>query len=174
MLNYIWAGLIIASLGFALFVDFDEMRADPYRNGRPLPVTIRFATGADPQVEKNEVEVVVDPATYQSHFNVTRAPTAPLRATLLRTSAGDQLRFAKDLPLPTPLSVMSNLQNKDKELRARVRDLTVGDDGAATGQLVFDRVIFTKLKAVQEAGVESAKTAVELAIGLIGVLALWL
>src|SRR5688572_20905021 len=125
MLNYIWAGLIIASLGFALVVDFDEMRTDPYRNGRPLPATIRFASGADPQAEKNDVEVVVDPATYQSHFNVTTTPTAPMRATLLRTSAGDQLRFAKDAALPPPLSSMANLQNKDKELRARVRDLRV-------------------------------------------------
>jgi spore maturation protein A len=35
-------------------------------------------------------------------------------------------------------------------------------------------VRFAKIKAVQEAGIESAKDAVQLAIGLIGTLALWL
>jgi spore maturation protein A len=173
MLNYIWAGLIIASLAFAVFIDVREMRADPYRNGRPLAVTIRFPAGADPKRERSDVEVVIDPATYQSHFNVTSAPSAPLKATLLRTSAGDQLRFAKDAALPAPLSSMVNLQNKDKELRARVRDLR-REGQTAPASIAFDPVRFAKIKAVQEAGIESAKDAVQLAIGLIGTLALWL
>ena len=173
MLNYIWAGLIIASLAFAVFIDVREMRADPYRNGRPLAVTIRFPADVNAKRERSDVEVVIDPATYQSHFNVTSAPSAPLKATLLRTSAGDQLRFAKDAALPAPLSSMVNLQNKDKELRARVRDLRL-DEQSAPASIAFDPVRFAKIKAVQEAGIESAKEAVQLAIGLIGTLALWL
>ena len=45
MLNYIWAGLIVFSLVFALGHDFQDIRQDTYRNGAALPVTnqARFA-----------------------------------------------------------------------------------------------------------------------------------
>jgi len=37
MLNYIWAGLIILSFGFALWTDVTDLTNDTYRNGQPLP-----------------------------------------------------------------------------------------------------------------------------------------
>ena len=40
MLNYIWAGLIIFSLVFALTNDIRDLVRDTYRNGRSLPVRI--------------------------------------------------------------------------------------------------------------------------------------
>ena len=43
MLNYIWAGLIIFSLGFALTNDIRDLSRDTYRNGRSLPVRIEAA-----------------------------------------------------------------------------------------------------------------------------------
>lgn len=172
MLNYIWAGLIISSLAFALWVDVGEMRRDPYRTGRPVPVTIHFLPDEDPDAEKAAVEVEIDPLLFGSHFGVAAPAAIRLPATLLRTDAGDQLRFAQT-PLPEPLSTMSGLQNDQKELRGGVRELMV-HERIATGQIVFDTVRFTKLKAIQDGAVESAKTAVTLAIGLIGILALWL
>ena len=37
MLNYIWAGLIVFSLVFALLRDFGDIHNDTYRNGAALP-----------------------------------------------------------------------------------------------------------------------------------------
>ena len=173
MLNYIWAGLIIASLAFALLVDVMEQRRDPYRNGRAIAATLRFAPGADPSAAKNDVAIEFAPDVYTSHFNVTTSPASGLKATLLRTEAGDQLRFVKDAPLPPPLSSMRDVQNPEKELRAAVRDLSMSG-GSATASVVFDPVRWTKIKAIQDGAIESAKTAVTLAISLVGVLALWL
>ena len=48
MLNYIWAGLIIASFVFALGYDVRDIREDRYRNGRPLPVELAFPEGYEP------------------------------------------------------------------------------------------------------------------------------
>src|SRR5688572_33016204 len=41
MLNYIWAGLIVASFVFALGYDVRDLSSDRYRNGQPLPVALR-------------------------------------------------------------------------------------------------------------------------------------
>jgi spore maturation protein A len=173
MLNYIWAGLIIASLGFALYVDFGQAVRDPYRNGIPLPVTLRFQEGADPRAERNQVEVIIGPEVYRSHFGVNEQPETPLPATLIRSDAGVQLRFAREAPLPAPMSAMRQFQNPDQELRATVTGIHAAN-ATASAQILFDRIRFLRLKAIQEGAIDSAKTAVTLAIGLIGVLALWL
>ena len=47
MLNYIWAGLIIISLVFALWTDVGDLSRDTYRNGTPLPVALDLAAPFD-------------------------------------------------------------------------------------------------------------------------------
>ena len=47
MLNYIWAGLIVFSLVFALVRDVNDIRHDTYRNGAALPVKISYDTSDD-------------------------------------------------------------------------------------------------------------------------------
>src|SRR5687768_5911304 len=46
MLNYIWAGLIIFSLVFAVWNDVLDLHRDTYRNGQSLPVVIERAANA--------------------------------------------------------------------------------------------------------------------------------
>ena len=46
MLNYIWAGLIVFSLVFALFYDVRDLTRDTYRNGQVLPAEVSFAADA--------------------------------------------------------------------------------------------------------------------------------
>ena len=49
MLNYIWAGLIIAAFGFAMYADLSDLVTDRYRNGEPLPVTLEVPPETDTQ-----------------------------------------------------------------------------------------------------------------------------
>ena len=46
MLNYIWGGLIIVSLVFAMISDVRDFAKDTYRNGQPLPVTVSLWANA--------------------------------------------------------------------------------------------------------------------------------
>src|SRR5687767_586193 len=57
MLNYIWAGLIVSSLVFALGHDVRDISRDRYRNGRPLPVALSFPEGYDPAERRVPVEI---------------------------------------------------------------------------------------------------------------------
>ena len=55
MLNYIWAGLIVSSLVFALFFDVRDLTRDTYRNGTPLPVALDFEDRVfDPDAEPTQ------------------------------------------------------------------------------------------------------------------------
>ncbi|MEM7626728.1 MAG: nucleoside recognition domain-containing protein [Planctomycetota bacterium] len=73
MLNYIWTGLIVASLGFALFYDLGDMASDRYRNGQPLTVEIssRPVDLRDRKEDRIQVMLHVDAETYIEHFGLS-------------------------------------------------------------------------------------------------------
>ena len=166
MLNYIWAGLIVSSLVFALGHDVRDLTADRYRNGRPLPVALSFPEGQDPAARRVPVEIRIDPEEYARFYGTDRRPAASYSGYLLRTQEGTQLRFEKGAALPEPLATIAKVsRSRDEELQGRL---------VGSGGVVFEPVRFVKLNAISGAALDFAKTAAEISLGLIGVLALFL
>jgi spore maturation protein A len=177
MLNYIWAGLIISSFVFALGHDARDIGRDRYRNGQPLPVTLAFPEGYDPAARRVPVEIRIDSAQYAGFYRSkkTLAPSYP--GYLLQTREGTQLRFAAGAKLPEPLATIAKVsRSRDEELQGRLVGLTPGEPPAVASEagLVFEPVRFVKLNAIAAAALDFAKTGAEIALGLIGVLALFL
>lgn len=244
MLNYIWAGLIIASLGFALIADATDLAQDTYRNDQPWAVELVFPDGFDPDARRQPVQVRVDPAAYREHFGTDEAPDSTYAAVLIHLQEGRQVRFAADARLPEPLATIRDVTNpRDNQLQGIVvgapvigappdadpgppefdavqpgeedvepsGDTTpiddddlpgpVSPDAPAGGQepaeltpeeqaalagietaeaeafeaaLRFEAVRFVNMNNIAQAALDFATTAAEIALGLIGILALFL
>jgi spore maturation protein A len=177
MLNYIWAGLIIFSLVFALVRDVSDIQKDTYRNGESLPVHLDFPDGYDTTTRRLETTVRIDPASFRNHYGTDETPSASYSGTLIQTADGRQLRFAADETLPEPLATIREVAGgREGELLAVFTSLTPEDSSAttATASIVFPPVRFVKMNAISQAALDFAETAVTLALGLIGALALWL
>ncbi len=176
MLNYIWAGLIIFSLVFALATDVRELASDRFRNEEPLPVTIEFPDGYTPDARRQAVRVRIDPATYRQFYDVETPPDSAYAGTLVQTREGRQVRFGEGAALPEPIGTIRDFHASDDgdPLRGTVGawpGLTAGAPMAATS-VRFDPVRFRKLNDIASAALGFAETAAELALGLIGTLAL--
>ena len=185
MLNYIWAGLIVTSFVFAIGYDAGDIARDRYRNGRPLPVALAFPEGYDPAARRVPVEIRIDPRRYATFYGTEEAPppAASYPGYLLQTREGAQLRFAAGAKLPEPLATIAKVsRSRDEELQGRLVGFTpppaerARDTAAAVASsgVVFESVSFVKLNAIAAAALDFAKTAAEIALGLIGVLALFL
>lgn len=233
MLNYIWAGLIVASLVFAIGTDVSEITSDRYRNDQPLPVSLSFPEGYDPAARRVPVAISIDPAEYARFYGTDAVPEEAYGGYLLQTREGVQLRFESGATLPQPLATIAGVsKSRDDELQGRLVDFTpppepapaepaaapeegapqpqapvqqppvaaeptlqdtpvippvdptgeaVPDDPEAalaapttTAGVVFEPVRFVKLTAISSAALDFAGTAAEIALGLIGVLALFL
>jgi spore maturation protein A len=166
VLNYIWAGLIVSSFVFALGYDARDIAGDRYRNGQPLPVVLAFPEGYDSAARRVPVVIRIDPAQYGTFYRTDQRPDTSYGGYLLRSKEGTQLRFDAGAKLPEPLATIGKVSSsRDKELQGRLVD--------STG-VVFEPVWFVKLNAIAAAALEFAKTGAEIALGLIGVLALFL
>ena len=190
MLNYIWAGLIISSLLFALGYDVADLRSDRYRNGEPLPVTLVFPQGYDPAARQVPVQIRIDPGQFARFYGTSPQPVpGSLDGYLVQTKAGVQLRFAAadSSSLPRPLPTIAGVSKSQKnELQGRLTGFTPPPAAAppattpapppptATAGVVFDRVQFVKMNAIAAAALSFAGNAATIALGLVGVLALFL
>ena len=191
MLNYIWAGLIVTSFLFAIGYDARDIAGDRYRNGQPLPVALAFPAGYDAAARRVPIEIRIDSGQYARFYGeaAAAAPAAGYPGYLLQTKEGTQLRFEAGAKVPEPLATIAKVSSsRDQELQGRLSGFsppgtvhdslpgTVRDSliPVATAGIVFEPVWFVKLNAIAAAALDFAKTAAEIALGLVGVLGLFL
>ena len=119
MLNYIWAGLIIVSLLFALVADVGDLTRDTYRNGQAVPVTVEFAGAFKPDAPRQPVTVRFDSTALGAFYGLD-APLAvadSLPGTLIQTEAGGrELRVSADAELPGVLATIRDETNPDDQV----------------------------------------------------------
>ena len=173
MLNYIWAGLILFALIFALTTDVNDLRTHAFANGNPLAATITYHNAADQNTPQAAVDVQIDPADYSNHFHVKEDLAKTYPATISRTEKESILHFSKDGALPPRMAAMRGFFDT-KELVASLKTPANTENLIVPAQITFLPVRFVKLRAITTAAIDTAQTAVELAIGLIGALAMWL
>lgn len=178
MLNWIWAGLIVSSLVFAGGNDFRDLARDTYRNGQGLPVQLAYPQGYDAGARLVPVEIRIDGNVYGSFYGTTARPQASYTGTLVQTREGVQLRFDAGSNLPEPLATIRGVsQSRNEELQGVLVGFTPPSAGLAPpaqAAVRFDPVRFVRMNAISAAALDFAETAAELALGLIGVLALFL
>ena len=165
MLNYIWAGLIVSSFLFAVGYDVHDLSADRYRNGAPLPVSLTFPQGYDPAARRVPVGIRVDSAEYAGFYGAPGGTTKQYAGYLLQTREGTQLRFEKGAAFAEPLATIAEVsRSRDEELQGTLARFTPPEGSrVASAGVTFAKVRFVKLNAIAE-----------LALGLVGVLALFL
>ncbi len=175
MLNYIWAGLIILSLVFALIYDTRDLSRDTYRNGTAIPVTLDFPGGYDAEGRRLDVQVKLNPATIQQIYGIEASIDSVFTGVLVQNQDGRQLQFAKDAALPEPLATIRSMTSKrDNDLRGPLTFSGVPQGASAAGTIAFKEVRFVKMAAITQAAIDFADTAVSISLGLIGVIALWM
>jgi spore maturation protein A len=123
----------------------------------------------------------LDSAQYAAFYGTEAAVDSSYPGHLRLTQRGVQLRFEAETSLPEPLATIATVsKSRDDELQGRLQgfDRVEPAQGAlpptASAGVVFEPVRFVKMNAIAAAAIEFAETAAEIALGLIGVLALFL
>lgn len=173
MLNYIWAGLIVVSFLFAGVHDARDLIADRYRNDVPLPVALEYPEGYSADRRAVPVVLVVPAADYAAFYGTAPPPDPRWSGLLIQTADGRQLRLDAAAELPEPLATIATVSaSGEGGLQGRIDGFDPAAPTRAT--LHFEAVHFVKMHAIAQAALDFATTAAEIALGLIGVLALFL
>jgi spore maturation protein SpmA len=177
VLNYIWLALILLGICAALTTDVINNSTNRYRNDIPFNIILSFDQNIDSLSEgKQPAKVNVNAADFSSFYNYK------INADLV---ADADIIYKRDFEEGfISIKVDENSPSIWKEMAA---DAGEADD--LTGKIilkeriaanlfkaviVFDAMSFAKMKEVTSAVISYAGTAVTIALGLIGIMALWL
>lgn len=174
MLNYIWLGLIIVGILVAAGLDVTDLSSNKYHNDEEFPVFIQLSAGQSSQLAAGQKYTAVLELHPPENGAADVASTAKHTVELVPASDSSGIvNITLDEKSPSLWSEIARGQKKEI-LTGYIR-WEGSDADRLRGVVRFDPVRFTRLNAVTNDGIiKYAKTAVELAIGLIGIMALWL
>lgn len=178
MLNYIWVALIVLGVGTALTTDLINNSSDKYKNDCPFPINILLNDDFNELTEgKQDVKVLVSAIDFnsfykdQSKFN---AITLDGNLNYSKKSNLGILILKIDDQFPQIWIEMAEASGHNEDLSGVVEIKERSTGNSFNAEIVFESVSFAKMQQVTDEVIDYAGTAVIIALGLIGIMALWL
>ncbi len=172
MLNYIWLALILIGVGAALYYDVSDIAADKYKNGKGI--TVQIGT-ADFSSRRNVSEVIMNISSEEFfRFYKTELKTVNQKIKLTNKNNSYSVFIPVNEESPAIWQDMAPGSSKNRGLTAELRNIRWKDSLNFTASAVPEYVSFVKMKEVTSSALDYASTAVNISLGLIGIMALWL
>jgi spore maturation protein A len=177
MLNYIWLSLIAIAIFTAVGNDIRDESRNTYRNGLPLEANLTVRKTPAPGRQTWEGELTIPTEAFGQFYNV-QAENKEIRQLVsitLSSASEGMLLLPLDGASPAFWRQMAKSATAKDKLSGKVQSISFSEDkSTAKVRFVLEPIHFVKLKAITQAALDFANTAVEISIGLIGIMALWL
>jgi spore maturation protein A len=177
MLNYIWISLIAIGVLVAVGNDVKDEVENTYRNGVPLDATFAIEKATPGPRTTWEGELVMSAAAFNEFYRIKTATAEVHQPAVVSTDASGESTIMLTIGPSTPAQwqeMAKSAASKDR-LTGTLQSMQISADGSsATVRILLEPIRFVKVKAVSQAALDYASIAVTIAIGLIGIMALWL
>jgi len=177
MLNYIWLFLIALALIVGVGKDINDEMHNTYQNGVPLEITFLSSQIASGTAMRWEGQFYLTAKQFNDFYRTTSQIEEVKQPAVISISSDGTGSFLFSSTDGTPMrwKEMSKSASAKDKLMGKVEKIEFSDDKSwAKVQIILEPIRFAKLKAITQATIDFANIAVEIAIGLIGVMALWL
>ncbi len=169
MLNWIWAGLVVIAVAVAAGRDINEIATDRFRNDASLPCAVVTTTKISPTETTINAVILTSYLRTFYHSDDVKNVTGDSVHLIIHQTASGIGTIALTTNVPKVWQDMAAAQGDEKQLSGMI--------STRAGMVLFtpDPVRYRILAKVANEGIlKTADTAVTIALGLIGVMALWL
>lgn len=174
MLNYVWLALIALGIGAALATDVLDQSGNKYRNGYQVPAVVQFENGSPNAFSKN-VKLLIAKEKFNNIYEEQIQEDLELNAVASYNEKEKSytLFLKTDGSFPKIWREIASGSGKEDDLTGSLK-ITGTNGGMRRGEIELEHISFTKMKDVTNSVLDYAGTAVNIALGLIGIMALWL
>lgn len=178
MLNYIWLTLILIGILTAISLDLYDVSTDRYQTGKKISATVIINNPIiiRERGEKYLCSIRINKQEIKKLYNVNLTEDLIQQADITFIDNNTAyIEIKLDSNSPSIWKEQSKGQQKDGNILHGKIYFEKESDKNFNVQLIVDPVKFVRLNSVTNEGiVKYARTAVELSIGLIGIMTLWL
>ncbi len=177
MLNYVWLALLVLGIGLAITTDIVDENTNKYRNNDSLYTQINFSETFNKNEAKSyKVKLIIKPSAFNNFYgtNEKKLINQPAKLSFNPENQKVSLFLTTDENTPSIWREMAKVTGKENDLTGEVKILGFSDSTTVQAAVVFEKIGFAKMKAVTKAALDYAGIAVDISLGLIGIMALWL
>lgn len=176
MLNYIWVALILLGVSAALTTDIINNSNNKYRNNRPFPIIILPSDNTELEEGNQDVKILITAKDFKKFYGDSIKSDLILITKLnyKKALASGIITFIADKNFPEIWKEMAETSGEKNDLVGSIKIKEQSSANSYEGEIIFEQVSFNKMKDVTNAVLDYAGTAVTIALGLIGIMALWL
>ncbi|MBU2493619.1 MAG: spore maturation protein [Bacteroidetes bacterium] len=177
MLNYVWIALLFLGIGTALTSDIFDNVNDKYKNGAEFNVQVSFGEKFNKnELKKYDAEIIIPAEKFNVFYKTDIAEDIKHNATITINPASKKtsLFLKVDKSSPAIWKDMAKVNGNEDDLSGTINDIVIINDSTAAANILFEEISFGKMKDVTNSALDYAGIAVNIALGLIGIMALWL
>jgi len=177
LLNYIWLSLIVLGIASALFIDLSDISSNKYHNNDPLTLTLEFPSPVQTDIHAvYKGNAIINAKDYNSLYRDSLVRDINMPAILNVNEEGKKSNITLKVNISTPplWKEMAEASGNEDELLADIDFEHTDNPNKLMASIVLEPVSFTKMKKVTNETIDKAGIAVKIALGLIGIMALWL
>jgi spore maturation protein SpmA len=176
MLNYVWLAILFLGIGAAVSADLIDQSQNKFQNGKPLTAYVELSQSFDKAQNKTyDCAVKIKSSDFNGFYRQNIPSDFTANGKVTTTKDGKNTLFLKiDNTMPELWQNMAKASGKEDDLTGQIYIREIKDDKNLVAQIVCEDVSFLKLREITSAALNAANNAVTIALGLIGVMALWL
>lgn len=174
MLNYIWLTLLSLGIATAFTLDIVSISINKYNNGKALNVIVKFENDFN-KLKSTNANIYITSREFNEFYKTTIDNNINQKISVHYNNKNSFLIYLlTDETTPKIWREIAKASGKDDDITGRLILKKQLDSLSYSGKLFLENASLLKMKEVTNAVIEYASTAVKIAIGLIGIMALWL
>ena len=176
MLNYVWLTLLFLGIVSATYLDISDFTSNKYNNSKPLNASIYFEDSEVSDSEKETAVVKITANRLSTFYTAEISNDIETKIILSPADEDGKRQFVINVSDQSPeiWKEIAPLAGKDNDIGGTVILNKKTENNFIYAQLYFEEISFVWLKKVTNDAIKIAQVAVEIALGLIGIMALWL
>lgn len=176
MLNYVWLALLFLGIISATYLDISDFSTNKYNNNKPLNAIVSFDEDSISVTEKESGQILITAKNFSAFYKNEILDDIKTTITISPADKDGKRQFIIKVNEASPAiwKEIAPLSGKDTDISGSIILKNKVEFKTYSAQLYFEEISFVWLKKVTNDAIKIAQLAVEIALGLIGIMALWL
>jgi len=177
LLNYIWLLLIVLGIASALYIDLSDLSSNKYHNNEPFSLALEFPSPVLKDTDAiYEGVAFIRAKDYNSLYgdSLERDFNIPVILTVDEKENKSNITLKITNSTPGLWNEMAKASGNEDELLADINFIHTDNPYKLNASIIVAPVSFIMMKNVTNEAIGKAGVAVKIALGLIGIMALWL
>jgi len=177
LLNYIWLSLIVLGIASALYIDLSDISSNKYHNNEPVTLILEFPSPVLKDTNAvHEGVAIIGAKDYNSVYgdSLKKDFSVPVILTANEKDKKSSIILKINDSTPALWKEMAKASGNEDELLADINFIHTDNPYKLKASIIVAPVSFIMMKNVTNEAIGKAGVAVKIALGLIGIMALWL